>query len=231
MTFYPANTESLVAFIILLASMFGFIIYAIVKTKYRVKAFINIYVVYLLVFSAIVASGLARENPDLWTPILFATAMLAAAGFARSTHGSKIATTLPFALLLGIHSLRFPLELLLHEWAGQNTIPPTMTWTGQNFDVISGIVAIAAIPFVNRHRNVAWAVNIIGFVLLLNVLRVVLMSSPLPFAWPLENPLQLILYFPYALIVPVIVAPVLALHLITFRKLIPRLNSSALSKK
>lgn len=204
--------------------------YAIVRTQYRVKAFIITYVLYLLAFSAIVATGLALANPELWTPILFATAMLAAAGFARSTHGSKIAETLPFALLLGIHSLRFPLELLLHDWVVQGTIPQTMTWGGfgspggQNFDIISGMVALAAIPFVNRHRKVAWAVNVIGFVLLLNVLRVVVMSSPLPFAWPLDNPLQLILYFPYALIGPMIVAPVLALHLITFRKLIPRLK-------
>jgi hypothetical protein len=53
-----------------------------------------------------------------------------------------------------------------------------------------------------------------------NVLRVVVLSSPFPFAWPLANPLQLALYFPYVLIAPLFVGAALAGHLVAFRALV-----------
>jgi hypothetical protein len=47
---------------------------------------------------------------------------------------------------------------------------------------------------------IAWAANLIGFLLLLNVIRVAILSSPLPFAWNVQPPLLLALHLPYAYI-------------------------------
>jgi hypothetical protein len=59
--------------------------------------------------------------------------------------------------------------------------------------------------------------------LLLNVMRVAMMSSPLPFAWDVRPPLQLVSHLPYAWIAPVCVAGALAGHLVLTRALLGRL--------
>ena len=79
------------------------------------------------------------------------------------------------------------------------------------------ILAIAMAPMARRSRRAALAFNVVGLLLLLNVLRVVVMSAPLPFAWQVEPPLRLIAHMPYALIGPVLVASALAGHVILFR--------------
>ncbi len=65
----------------------------------------------------------------------------------------------------------------------------------------------------------AWIAQLVGVVLLANVMRVVVMSSPLPFAWQVEPPLRLIEELPYALIGPLFVAPAVAAHVIAIRQL------------
>lgn len=73
-----------------------------------------------------------------------------------------------------------------------------MTWTGSNPDIVSALVAWVAAPFAHKSRAVAWVANVIGFVLLLNVMRVAMMSSPLPFSWHVQPPLLLGMHLPYA---------------------------------
>ena len=99
-------------------------------------------------------------------------------------------------------------------------IPETMTWSGSNLDIISGIVAIVTAPLASRSRAIAWVANLVGLVLLINVGRVAMMSSPLPFAWPVTPALQLVLYLPYAWIGPVCVAGALAGHVVLTRALL-----------
>jgi hypothetical protein len=109
---------------------------------------------------------------------------------------------------------------VLHSWAGQGTIPTTMTWTGRNWDIISGIVALLACAVAGNNRRVAWVANVIGLVLLLNVMRVALLSSPVPFGWHVEPPLLLAFHLPYALIGPVCVSGALVGHIVLTRALL-----------
>jgi putative effector of murein hydrolase len=53
-----------------------------------------------------------------------------------------------------------------------------------------------------------------------NVMRVAVMSSPLPFAWQVSPPLRLIFQLPFAFIVPVCVGGALAGHIILTRALL-----------
>ncbi|XGC79434.1 hypothetical protein ACES2L_08850 [Bdellovibrio bacteriovorus] len=144
---------------------------------------------------------------------------LAAIAFAFSSYGKQL-STLPLSFLIIFQAFRLPLELILHSWAGQQTIPTTMTWTGQNFDIITGAAALAIAPLANKFKSLAWCFNILGFVLLLNVMRVAMLSSPLPFAWDVQPKLLLALYTPYFLIGAVCVAGALAGHIILTRALL-----------
>ncbi len=219
MEFIPAEQKSLLAFVVLLLFVGSGVIIALKKIT-AWKWWSAGYLVLLLAFSFFALSGLVARSFVPFGPLLFMGLILFSIGFSLSASGFELASKISLTTLVAFQGFRLPLELILHEWASRGTVPATMTWTGQNFDILSGIVAVGAAPFVGKSRNLAWVANIVGFVLVLNVIRVVLMSSPLPFAWPLERPILLIAYFPYALIGPICVGPALVGHLLTFRKLL-----------
>lgn len=177
---------------------------------------------WLGLLSWLVGSGTLQRFPFAGIPFFFGAVLLASLAVGLSPLGGRLATGLPMSALVGFQSFRLPLELVLHSWSEQGTIPSSMTWNGQNWDIISGIMALAAIPFVHRLRALAVVVNCVGFALLLNVIRVAVMSSPLPIGWNVSPPLLLALHLPYALIGPVCVSGALIGHIVLTRALIGR---------
>lgn len=171
------------------------------------------------VFSAVVGSGLPATDPTVWVPALFLGCNALAVAFAFSAQGRKLALWLPWWALVAFQAFRLPLELVLHDWVEVGTIPPTMTWTGSNFDILTGFAAILVALFGSHSRRMVWAFAVLGSVLLANVARVAVMSSPLPFAWSVTPPLALALHLPYAWILPVCVGGALFGHLVLFRAL------------
>lgn len=167
-----------------------------------------------------VGSGVMTRLPLRGLPFFFGAVLTAGVWAGLSPLGGRIAACVPLVALVGFHAFRVPLELVLHSWAGQGTIPQTMTWDGQNWDIISGAVAIIVAPFAIRSRALAWGANIVGAVLLVNVIRVALLSSPIPIGWGQDPPLLLALHLPYALIAPVCVAGAIAGHIVLTRALL-----------
>lgn len=180
--------------------------------------------VWLFFIYGIVRSGVLQEQPMPRLVWFFAGVNLVSLVFAIGPVGAALAKNLSFSALVGFHFFRFPLELILHRWALDGVIPMTMTWTGRNFDVATGLLSVLMLALMktrpNEARRLALVFNVIGILLLLNVGRVAMLSSPLPFAWPLETPLQLVMHVPYFLIAPVCVGGALVAHVVLFRKLI-----------
>lgn len=148
---------------------------------------------------------------------------------ALSPVGRRLAEHFSLAALVGFQGFRLPLELVLHAWVQQGTIPVTMSWNlsegGHNLDILTGIVALLAGLMLWRRpelRSVAWAANLLGLALLINVGRVAVLSSPVPFGWNVKPPLMLIAYLPYAYIGPVCVGGALFGHVVLTRKLLKK---------
>jgi len=219
MQFISADKLSVIVFCV-----FGFVMFAIVAAAFRktghFRRWTGIYLALILLTGGLAVSGLMRQYMIPMAPGLMAILLLGGIVFTASGAGGELSRSLSLSMLIGFQIFRLPLELILHHWAEIGTIPTTMTWTGSNWDVAAGILALIAFSFVGKHLWLAWTVQIICFCLLLNVLRVVILSSPFPFSWDLENPLQLILHFPYVLIAPLFVLPAWTVHLLTFRKLL-----------
>ncbi|MEZ0268322.1 MAG: hypothetical protein ACAI43_26645 [Phycisphaerae bacterium] len=229
MPFTPATPASLAAFVLIVAAVLGVVVVGVFAAHRRLglpagRRTATVHVGLLLwvaITSVPVATGLLAAGPMPRIPLYFAAINLAGVLFAFSRTGRALAIGLPLAALVAFQAFRLPLELVLHHWAGRGVIPPTMTWTGQNFDIVTGVLALLLAPFASRSRAAAWAFNLIGFALLLNVMRVAMMSSPLPFAWPdVRPPLQLVLHLPYAWIGSVCVAGALAGHIVLTRALL-----------
>jgi hypothetical protein len=226
--FTPANTGSVVAFVVILVlvaaaiPVAAFIAYRDEPGRSsRIAVFTLAGILgWVALVCAYVESGVMERLPFNGLHFFFAAVFFVGISAGLSPLGGRIAANLPLVALVGYHAFRVPLELVLHSWAEQGTIPQTMTWDGQNWDIISGALAIMIAPFAIRSRALAWGVNVIGFVLLMNVIRVAALSSPLPIGWGQDPPLLLALHLPYALIAPVCVAAAIAGHIVLTRALL-----------
>ena len=230
--FVPADSISLILFCILLVcivSVFLFGVYYLGKSRGEslrcVQRNLAGLVGWFLFLGLIVYSGIVEKKPMPNLPLFVLAINAGAIGFAFSSEGKKLAVRTPVYGLILFQCFRLPLELILHSWVHQGVIPATMTWTGQNLDIVSGVTSLILGLFVYKNicaRSMAWLANFVGSILLVNVIRVVIMSSPLPFAWQVSPPLLLIFHIPYFLILPICVSGALAGHIILTRALIRR---------
>jgi hypothetical protein len=222
MDFIPASTSSLAAFVGIVVFVVAALLWA-VQHAYRSARATGIAAVALALWLGIqallVASGRMTSLPLNGLPFFFGPILVIWTILALSPVGGQIAASVPLAALVGFQVFRLPLELVLHSWVTQGTIPGTMTWTGQNWDIVSGVSAFVCAPLAIRFRWAARLANIVGFALLLNVMRVAILSSPVPFGWGQQPPLLLAFHLPYALIGPVCVGGALFGHLVLTRAL------------
>jgi hypothetical protein len=225
MNFVPAGPASLAAFVGVLVSVIGALLWAVhraYRTPKAVGIAAGVIVAWLGAQAALVASGRMTSLPLHGLPLFFAPILVVCLGAGLSPVGGTIAASVPLAALVGFQAFRLPLELVLHSWAAQGTIPGTMTWTGLNWDIVSGMVALLAAPLAGRYPLAARVANVVGFALLLNVMRVAVLSSPVPFGWGQQPPLLLAFHLPYAFIGPVCVGGALFGHVVLTRAVFGR---------
>lgn len=204
----PPSTLSLVAFLFVVAGVVGAFLYG--ARSPRVSAGTVAWIAATGLAPVALANGVPAQA-------FFAVLFVAAVAVAFSPVGTRLSEQ-PLAALIGVQAFRVPLELVLHDWVATGTAPPQMTWTGDNWDIASGLVALAAVPFA-RSRPAVWVANVVGFVLLLNVIRVVATSTPGPLqAYP--DPILLAFHFPTVWIASVCVVGAVIGHLVTFRALL-----------
>lgn len=150
MNFTPASPGSVMVFTgILLAVVCAFLVAA--RRAYAAERGGFLVVVFgagawIGLMAAAVASGRMWELPLHGLPFFFGGVLVVSVGAGLSPLGRRMADVVPLAALVAFQGFRLPLELVLHTWAGQGTIPATMTWTGQNWDVVTGAVALLAAP-------------------------------------------------------------------------------------
>ena len=109
----------------------------------------------------------------------------------RSAWVGALARATPLWALVLFQAFRLPLELLLHEWFSQRVIPQAMTYSGQNIDIIAGALALPFALALWRGwagKRSAWVFLVISGLLLLNVLRVVIATTPSPLRSLLDQP-------------------------------------------
>jgi len=170
------------------------------------------------------ASGIFREWERTPPPLAFLVAGIIALGFgmAFSPFGTRIATTIPLWILVLVQGFRLPLELAMHGMYTRGIMPVQMTYTGRNFDIVTGALAIvvgilAARGLVGRGVIAAW--NVLGLALLINVVTVAILATP-RFRYFGDDYLNVwVTYPPFVWLPAVMVLAALAGHLVIFRAL------------
>lgn len=151
---------------------------------------------------------------------------------SRSSFGRQLAIGLPVWLLIGFQAFRIPVELLLHRFYLEGTIPVQMTFEGRNFDILTGLTAIPAAWLVARGQAPRWmlyAWNVLGLCLLINIVGTAIVSMPGPLRLFRNDPANtLIAQWPYIWLPTFLVTTALMGHLLLFRRLRQRREVAAI---
>ncbi|HTH50675.1 MAG TPA: hypothetical protein VL501_02005 [Pyrinomonadaceae bacterium] len=131
---------------------------------------------------------------------------------------TRLIERLPLRLLTLLHVVRIPVELTLYWLAIGGLVPQVMTFAGRNFDILSGILAVAVyfLGFRGRQANkgILITFNIVGMLLLVNIVSIAILSMQTPLQqFGFDQPNRAVLYFPYIWLPTIIVPIVLFSHL------------------
>lgn len=179
------------------------------------------------VHSALAATGLysnttAFPPPQvaLLLPVLLALAVcIALPAGRRWMHG------LPLVALTAIHVLRIPVELVLHQGYEAGLVPRDMTYSGFNFDILSGISAVLMLAWLRRStpppRAVLIGWNLVCLVLLAIVVTTAVLSIPSSIQRiNFDQPNVLVTAGPWVLLPAVLVPAVLWAHVAALVRLL-----------
>lgn len=162
--------------------------------------------------------------PTLLLPVLL----------ARSRIGAALAEATPLAWLVGFHAFRLPLELVMHEAAREGTMPVQMTFTGMNFDIVTGASALIVAGLLVQERAprwLVWAWNALGSLLLLAIIAIAMASLPRFHVFG-SAPARLntwVAYFPFVWLPAGLVSAALLGHLLLWRRLLSDAHGPASS--
>ena len=152
-------------------------------------------------------------------PLVLIIAVLATA------KGRKFVDSLNLKKLTFLHTIRILVEMMLLNLSIHKLVPQLMTFEGRNFDIVSGITAIAVFFICLKGKEVVYkklllAWNILGLVLLLNIVINAILSVPTPIQqFAFDQPNIAILYFPFTWLPCFIVPAVLLSHIVSIKKL------------
>ena len=170
------------------------------------------------------ASGALRQWDAVPPPfaLLVVTILLLGVRLGVGVLGRRIAATFPLWALVAVQGFRLPLELSMHQMYERGVMPVQMSYSGLNYDILTGSLAIvvAVLVFFGRagHRLVRlW--NVIGLLLLINVVTVAILATPNIRYFGDANLNTWVMYMPFVWLPAVMVLAALLGHLIVFQAL------------
>ena len=179
---------------------------------------------WLSVTTLIAASGVLRRFDA--TPPPFGALALAVGVIGIAVPCSPLGTLLvrgvPLWALVGFQVFRFPLELVMHRAYLEGVMPVQMSYSGQNYDIVTGISAGLLGLWLRRRQVPRWVVtawNTLGFVLLVNIVTIAIVSTPV-FGWFGKERLNVfVTYPPFVWLPAVLVTAALMGHILVWRRL------------
>jgi D-alanyl-D-alanine-carboxypeptidase/D-alanyl-D-alanine-endopeptidase len=155
--------------------------------------------------------------------VVFVLVLVLSAGLGVSPVGRRLAAGLPLAVLVGAQAFRLPLELLMHRAYEDGLMPRQMSYSGLNFDIVTGITAIVVVVLLATGRagvRMVRAWNVMGTLLLANIIVIALLSAPTPWRVFRDGPANSwIATEPYIWLPAVMVAFAILGHIVIYRRL------------
>jgi hypothetical protein len=178
-------------------------------------------IAWMAVTWALAISGVLQQwnrTPPPFAVLLIAIAALAVI-LAFSNVGQRIARNVPLWALVGVQAFRLPLELAMHAMYERGIMPEQMSYSGRNFDIVTGATALVLAVFLAKGHGrslVSWW-NALGLALLVNVVTVAVMSTPTFRYFGDEQMNTWVTFVPFVWLPSVMVLAAFAGHLVIFR--------------
>ena len=215
-----------------LITTIGFLLTTALSIYFIYKASNSKILALILIVWAIIQSSIANSGFYLITDtipprflLMVGPPMVSILLIFVTKKGRNFISTFDLKNLTLLHTVRIPVELVLYSLFLQKLVPELMTFSGRNWDILSGISAFFVYLLVIKkdkiNTTLALAWNFIGLGLLLNIVINAVLSAPFAFQqFAFEQPNIGVLLFPYNLLPAVIVPIVLFSHLISIRQLL-----------
>lgn len=217
-----ASLFSVLAFVVAI-----FVAWGLHRARVGLVPTIAILVSHIGIPGLLAHSGVLDPYDPLPAPalVLLLGLTLLTSAAALSPLGARLAAEVPLGAVVGLQAFRVPVELLLHRLYVEGAVPIQMTFSGRNFDVISGASGLVlGIWFASGRqapRGVVLAWNVLGLALLANIVGIAILSTPVPFRSFVEGPANLLpSTFPYIWLPSFLVQVALGCHLLVFRQLL-----------
>lgn len=169
-------------------------------------------------------SGALRQWDAFPPPfmLLAASIFLISARIAFSATGLRLARHIPLWAHVGVQAFRYPLELAMHEMAVRGVMPDQMTYTGRNFDIVTGVTALLVSGLLLTGRigargALVW--NVMGLALLVNIVTIAIISTPAIRYFGDDKLNVFVMSTPFVWLPAVMVTAALTGHLLIFRAL------------
>lgn len=141
----------------------------------------------------------------------------------RSKNLDSILSQIPPQWFLNIQFFRFFVEILLWFLFLDHVLPERMTFEGYNWDIIAGVTGplFAYICFGNQQHKKWLAIiwNILGLLLLLNIVSIALMTMPTPLQVFQEDN-TIVGTFPIVLLPTILVPIAYYMHIFSLKQLL-----------
>lgn len=180
-------------------------------------------VIWLGLSAVLARSGTLRNFAALPPPmlLLIGTLTLVTFGLSLSSFGTRLVNGISIGWLIGFQAFRLPLEWLLHRLFQEGVVPVQMTYSGRNFDIVTGGLALLLLVWAKAGQLPRWAIwlfNLAGLALLMNIVSIAVLSTPVPFRRFFNEPANtFIAEFPFIWLPAFLVQAAWFGHLLVFR--------------
>lgn len=142
----------------------------------------------------------------------------------NTKRGKRFIDSLPLLNITYLNIVRIPVEIVLYYLFLNKAVPELMTFSGRNFDILSGITApVIAYYGLQQHtlnKKIVLIWNILALGLLVNIVLNAVLSAPFTIQqFAFDQPNIAVLNFPFSLLPAFIVPIVLFGHLVSIRQL------------
>ncbi|MDF9799447.1 hypothetical protein OKW21_004710 [Catalinimonas alkaloidigena] len=198
------------------------------KKKYRLRYRLGIGV-WLVALSVMSLSGFLSDYSAL-PPRMFIVLivpLLVLILLLRSKSFNNYIKEIPAHKIIFLQVFRVPVEYFLWLLFTANITPVQMTFEGRNWDIVTGllapIVAYAIYKKPKLSRPLAFSFNLLGLLLLINIVTIAILSLPTPFRQFMNEPANVaVSWFPIVFLPGILVPMAYYLHAISFKQLMAR---------
>ena len=196
-----------------------------------VKKIALVIAIWMVILLGLGASGFLADFSSFPPRIMLVliVPLIALIWMVTSRHSDGIVNKVPASWVVKMQVFRVFVELFIWWAYLDQDLPVQMTFEGRNFDILVGLTApLVAILWLKPGKEkpgwvLAW--NILGLVILLNIVVTAVLSMPTPIQYFFNEPANtLVGGFPWVLLPGILVALAVALHLISIKQMIRMLR-------